>query len=100
MSSVLKGGAISFKRKRTVVVGLDIQPGYVAAAQARVNGQLVVEHAGAVSLPADTVREGEVLNQEALAGALRELFTKAGLDKHVRIGAAAALPVVVWALEA
>ena len=88
MSSVLKGGAISFKRKRTVVVGLDIQPGYVAAAQARVNGQLVVEHAAAVSLPADTVREGEVLNQEALAGALRELFTKAGLDKHVRIGAA------------
>jgi type IV pilus assembly protein PilM len=88
MSSVLKGGAISFKRKRTVVVGLDIQPGYVAAAQARVNGQLVVERAAAVSLPADTVREGEVVNEEALASALRELFTKAGLDKHVRIGAA------------
>jgi type IV pilus assembly protein PilM len=88
MSSVLKGGAIRFRRKRTVVVGLDIQPGYVAAAQARVNGRLVVEQAAAVSLPADTVREGEVLNQEALASALRELFTKAGLDKHVRIGAA------------
>ena len=29
-----------------------------------------------------------MLNAEALAGALRELFTKAGLDKHVRLGAA------------
>jgi type IV pilus assembly protein PilM len=85
--SVLSGG-ISLKRRRTVAVGLDIQPGYIAAAKARLNGGLVVEQAAAVSLPADTVREGEVLNQEGLATALRELFGASGLDKHVRIGVA------------
>jgi type IV pilus assembly protein PilM len=81
-------GHLSFKRRRTAVIGLDIQPGYVAAVRARMNGSVVVEQAAAVSLPADTVREGEVLNQEALAGALRELFAGAALDKHVRIGVA------------
>ncbi len=81
-------GNLSFKRKRTVAVGVDIQPGYIAAARARKNGGIVVEEASAVSLPADTVREGEVLNEEALAGALRELFANVDLDKHVRIGVA------------
>jgi type IV pilus assembly protein PilM len=81
-------GHLSFKRRRTAVIGLDIQPGYIAAVRARMNGSVVVEQAAAVALPADTVREGEVLNQEALAGALRELFAGAGLDKHVRIGVA------------
>ncbi len=81
-------GNISFKRRRTVAVGVDVQPGYIAAARAHKNGGLVVEEASAVSLPADTVREGEVLNVEALAGALRELFANTELDKHVRLGVA------------
>jgi len=81
-------GSISFKRRRTVAVGVDVQPGYIAAARAHANGGLVVEEASAVSLPADTVREGEVLNVEGLAGALRELFANTDLDKHVRLGVA------------
>jgi type IV pilus assembly protein PilM len=88
MPSILSGG-FSFKRRgRQVVVGLDIQPGYVAAARARRNGGIVVDQAAALSLPADTVREGEVLNQEALSAALRELFAQGGLDRHVRVGVA------------
>lgn len=82
------GSNVSFKRRRTVVVGLDIQPGYVAAARAHVNGSLVVDQAATVALDADTVREGEVLNQEALSAALRELFARSGLDRHVRLGIA------------
>lgn len=81
-------GNISFKRRRTIAVGVDVQPGYIAAARAHANGGLVVDEASAVSLPADTVREGEVLNVEGLAGALRELFANTELDKHVRLGVA------------
>jgi type IV pilus assembly protein PilM len=82
------GSNVSFRRRRTVVVGVDIQPGYVAAARAHLNGGLVIDRAATVALDADTVREGEVLNQDALAGALRELFSSSGLDRHVRLGIA------------
>jgi type IV pilus assembly protein PilM len=70
------------------VVGLDIQPGFVAAVQARVNGSIIAERAASVDLPADTVRDGEVLDEVALADALRELFRDSGLGKRVRIGVA------------
>jgi type IV pilus assembly protein PilM len=70
------------------VVGLDIQPGYVTAVQARVNGSIVVDSAAALSLPADTVREGEVLDAQALSETLRELFTSSSLAKRVRVGVA------------
>jgi type IV pilus assembly protein PilM len=82
------GSSVSFRRKRTTIVGLDIQPGYVAAARAHVNGSLVLDQAAIAPLDADTVREGEVLNQDALTGALRELFASSGLDRHVRVGIA------------
>jgi type IV pilus assembly protein PilM len=70
------------------VVGLDIQPGHVAAVQARVNGAITIKHAAAAALPADIVREGEVLDEGVLAETLRELFKDAGLDRRVRLGVA------------
>jgi len=70
------------------VVGLDIQPGHVAAVQAHVNGGLAVEQAAGASLPADIVREGEVLDEGVLADTLRELFKDGGLDRRVRLGVA------------
>jgi type IV pilus assembly protein PilM len=70
------------------VVGLDIQPGYVAAVQAHVNGGIVVERAAGAPLPPDAVREGEVLDERALGDALEELFGESGLGKRVRIGLA------------
>jgi type IV pilus assembly protein PilM len=76
------------RRSADDLVGLDIQPGFVAAVQARVNGSVVVEHAAAVPLAADTVRDGEVTDQIALAEALRELFAGSGLSKRVRVGVA------------
>ncbi len=42
--------------------------------QARVNGSIVAEQAAALPLPADTVREGEVLDEGVLGETLRELF--------------------------
>jgi type IV pilus assembly protein PilM len=75
-------------RRGADVVGLDIQPGYVAAVQAHVNGGIVVERAAGAPLPPDAVREGEVLDERALGEALQELFRDAGLGKRVRIGLA------------
>ncbi len=70
------------------IVGLDIQPGYVAAVKAHVNGGIVVEQAAGAPLPPDTVREGEVYDEAALGEALQELFKDGQLGKRVRVGLA------------
>jgi type IV pilus assembly protein PilM len=79
---------LSFGRREADVVGLDIQPGFVVAVRSRVNGSIVAEQAASLPLPADTVRDGEVADQETLGEALRELFGKSGLSKRVRVGIA------------
>jgi type IV pilus assembly protein PilM len=76
------------RRSGADVVGLDIQPGFVAAVKARVNGSVQADQAAVLALPADTVRDGEVMDQEALAEVLRELFATSGLGKRVRVGVA------------
>jgi type IV pilus assembly protein PilM len=70
------------------VVGLDIQPGFVGAVQARVNGSIVAERAAVLPLPADAVREGEVVDEGQLSTVLRDLFAKAPLSRRVRVGVA------------
>ncbi len=70
------------------LVGLDIQPGLVAAVQARVNGEVLAQRAAALPLAGDAVREGEVIDQEVLASTLRELFDSSHLGRRVRIGVA------------
>jgi type IV pilus assembly protein PilM len=70
------------------VVGLDIQPGLVAAVQARVNGMVLAERGGILPLGPDTVREGEVADEGTLSEALRELFGANRLGKQVRVGIA------------
>jgi type IV pilus assembly protein PilM len=70
------------------LVGLDIQPGFVAAVQARVNGSIRAERAATLPLPADSVRDGEVMDEDALSDTLRELFADSGLSKRVRVGVA------------
>ena len=76
------------RRRSSTLVGLDIQPGYVAAVQARVNGSIEVQRAAGMALPGDIVREGEVLDIAVLAETLRELFDHSQLDRHVRLGVA------------
>jgi type IV pilus assembly protein PilM len=70
------------------VVGLNIEPGLVAAVKVRVNGTICAERAAAQPLDADVVREGEVVDVDALAESLRELFSGSGLGKRVRLGVA------------
>jgi type IV pilus assembly protein PilM len=76
------------RRPGADVVGLDIQPGVVAAVKAHVNGGVVVERAVVRPLAADAVREGEVVDRGTLADTLRELFEQSGLGKRVRVGVA------------
>jgi len=76
------------RRSGESLVGLDIQPGFVAAVQAHVNGSIIAERAVSLALPADSVRDGEVMDEGAVSDVLRELFSGAGLSKRVRVGVA------------
>jgi type IV pilus assembly protein PilM len=79
---------LSLGRGGGSVVGLDIQPGYIAAVQAHVNGGIVVERAAGAALAPDIMREGEVIDERELGLALQQLFRDAGLGKRVRVGLA------------
>jgi type IV pilus assembly protein PilM len=75
-------------RRGADVVGLDIQPGFAAAVRVHVNGSIVAEKAAVTPLPADVVRDGEVLDEAILADQLKEMFAGSGLGKRVRVGVA------------
>jgi len=74
------------KKKPSAVVGLDIEAGSVAAAEIKQNGGAPVSGAAIQALPAGVFHEGEVADAGALAEALKELFAKNKLSKHVRLG--------------
>jgi type IV pilus assembly protein PilM len=82
------GLGIARKRSGADIVGLDIQPGFIAAVRGRVNGSIVAEQAACMTLPADTMRDGEVVDESVIADALRELFAGSGMNKRVRVGVA------------
>ena len=73
---------------RKTLVGLDIEPGAVHAAEVTVNGHLVVQRAATAALDPGVVRDGEVVDPEALTRVLRDMFAEHKLDKRVRIGVA------------
>jgi len=79
---------IGRRRSGADVVGLDIQPGFTAAVRSKVNGSIVAEQATWMALPSDTMRDGEVLDEGALADALRDMFAESGMSKRVRVGVA------------
>ena len=66
-------------------VGLDLDGGFIAAVQAA-DGQ--ISDAVSRELPADIVRDGEVVDAEALTTVLREFFRVHELPKRVRLGVA------------
>jgi type IV pilus assembly protein PilM len=76
--------------KRTPsLVGLELEPSAVHVAAVTTAGGLTVKHAASAPLPAGVVRDGEVVDVEALSGVLQALFAEhKTLDKRVRIGVA------------
>jgi type IV pilus assembly protein PilM len=70
------------------VVGLDIEPTHLAAAEASVNGHVAVERAAVAPLAPGLVRDGEVTDPDGLATALKEFFSAHKLPRRVRLGVA------------
>jgi type IV pilus assembly protein PilM len=66
-------------------VGLDIDGRYLAAAQVE-SGRVV--RGASLELPSGLVRDGEVLDRDRLADALKDFVAEAGLPKNVRLGVA------------
>jgi type IV pilus assembly protein PilM len=75
------------KRNRTIV-GLDIEPSHLAAAEATVNGRVAVQRAAVASLAPGLMRDGEVTDVEGLSAALKSFFAAHKLGRRVRLGVA------------
>jgi type IV pilus assembly protein PilM len=68
------------------VVGLDIEAGSVAATELAPDRTLAVKAAAVAPLPPGAFGEGEVADPDALAAALKGLFSANKLSKRVRLG--------------
>lgn len=83
------GGVPSFsltKKQTGPVVGLDIEAGSIAATEVAVNGSAQVTASAIGPLEPGAFHEGEVLDPERLAAALKSLFAEHKLSKRVRLG--------------
>ncbi|HWM07710.1 MAG TPA: pilus assembly protein PilM [Solirubrobacteraceae bacterium] len=80
-----------FKKRsssQAAVVGLDLDPGHIAAAEVTVNGSLSLKRGAVAPLRPGVLRDGEVADVPALAEALKTFFAENGLSNRVRLGIA------------
>jgi type IV pilus assembly protein PilM len=78
----------SRRRQERTVVGLELDPSHIAAAEVHVNGHVMVTKGAVADLPPGVLRDGEVVDATALSDGLRALFAEHALGTHVRIGVA------------
>jgi type IV pilus assembly protein PilM len=84
----IRRGPSNKSRSGRALVGLDMEPGQIVAAQVRVGGGIMIERAAGMPLPPGVIRDGEVTDVETLSASLTQLFEVSGLDTRVRIGIA------------
>jgi type IV pilus assembly protein PilM len=80
-----------FKKRsssQAAIVGLDLDPGHIAAAEVTVNGSLSLKRGAVAPLRPGVLRDGEVADVPALAEALKSFFAENGLSTRVRLGIA------------
>ena len=80
-----------FKKRsssQAAVVGLDLDPGHIAAAEVTVNGSLSLKRGAVAPLRPGILRDGEVADVPALAEALKTFFAEHELPNRVRLGIA------------
>jgi type IV pilus assembly protein PilM len=80
-----------FKRKSAGskgIVGLDLEPSHIAAAEVHVNGSISVKRGAVAPLRPGVLRDGEVVNAQALTEALKEMWAEHDLPRTVRLGIA------------
>ena len=80
-----------FKKRsssQAAIVGLDLDPGHIAAAEVTVNGSLSLKRGAVAPLRPGVLRDGEVADVPALAEALKTFFAENDLSNRVRLGIA------------
>jgi type IV pilus assembly protein PilM len=80
-----------FKKRsssQAAIVGLDLDPGHIAAAEVTVNGSLSLKRGAVAPLRPGVLRDGEVADVPALAEALKTFFAEHGFSNRVRLGIA------------
>lgn len=80
--------SLSRQKKTDSVVGLDIEAGSIAATEVAVNGSAQITASAIGALDPGAFHEGEVLDPDRLAAALKSLFAEHKLGKRVRLGVA------------
>jgi len=78
----------SRRRQEPTVVGLEMDPSHIAAAEVHVNGGLTVTKGAVAHLRPGILRDGEVVDAAALSDELRTLFADNDLGTRVRLGVA------------
>jgi type IV pilus assembly protein PilM len=76
------------KKSEKSIVGLEIEAGSIAAAEVRINGEARLTATAVAPLPPGAFHDGEVVDSDAIANALRAAFAEHGLSKRVRLGIA------------
>jgi type IV pilus assembly protein PilM len=82
---------VFLKKKRapkTSVVGLELDPGHIAAAEVAANGAITLQRGAVAPLRPGILRDGEVADPVGLAQALKGLFDENDLPRRVRLGVA------------
>jgi len=74
--------------KNPHVVGLELDPGHIAAAEVTVNGHISLKRGAVADLRPGLVRDGEVVDGPALAETLKAFFAEHELPTRVRLGIA------------
>jgi type IV pilus assembly protein PilM len=86
--SLRRGSRRGGRSQSGAVVGLDVQPGEIVAAEVQGGAYVSVQRAVVAPLEPGVVREGEVSEVDALAAALKRLFAEHKLPSRVRVGLA------------
>ena len=76
------------RKNNQSVVGLDLDPSQIAAAEVSVNGHIAIKRGAVAELRPGILRDGEVTDAPALAEALKTFFTENDLPTRVRLGVA------------
>src|ERR687888_1732467 len=76
----------SRRRQPRSVVGLELDPAHVAAAEVSVNGSITVTRGAVAPLRPGVIRDGEVADPQGLTDALKTLFAEHDLPRRVRLG--------------
>ena len=76
------------KKSGKSVTGLEIEAGSIAATAVSVNGSTQLEATAIAPLPPGAFQDGEVVDPDAVAEALRATFSENDLPKRVRLGIA------------